>query len=337
MQRRYPQEAEAPGHDSFLDIVANIVGILIILVMVTGVRAKHWSQSEPPKETVSATAVALEEDRAAETSLRREMAGMIQQQRQLDAEIETQDRARMQLATALAAMEKETESRRSRLSNESRQDFLLRQELATAQAGLDRVQNEIRVVEQSEAPPTLIESYPTPLSKPVDDGEIHFQLKGGRIAFVPLKKLLDRFKEDAKRNLYKLRDLPEFTDTVGPDGGFRLRYTMARRDVSVEMQLAAGAGGVYAELDRWTLIPTDGQLGETTEEALAGGSRFREVLASYPADKTIVTIWAYQDSFADFSRLKKELFRIGFAAAGRPLPNDVPIGGSPQGTKSAAQ
>lgn len=337
MQRRRPHEAEAPGHDSFLDIVANIVGILIILVMVTGVRAKHWSESKPPEPAVSATAVALEKDRAAEASLRHAMAEMLGRQRQLDAEMLTQDRARMQLATALAAVEKELESRRNRLSAGSREEFGLRQELAAAEAGLNRVRNEIQVVEQSEAPPTLVESYPTPLSKPVDDGEIHFQLKGGRIAFVPLKKLLDRFKEDAKRKLYKLKDLPEFTDTVGPDGGFRLRYTMARRDVSVDMQLAAGVSGVYAELDRWTLIPTDSQLGETADEALAANSQFRNVLASYPASETIATIWVYQDSFADFGRLKKELFRMGFSAAGRPLPDGMPIGGSPQGTKSAAQ
>ena len=37
---------DEPGQDSFLDIVANLVGILIILVMVIGVRAKGaWVES----------------------------------------------------------------------------------------------------------------------------------------------------------------------------------------------------------------------------------------------------------------------------------------------------
>ena len=36
MPRPTRQNADAPGHDSFLDIVANMVGILIILVMVAG-------------------------------------------------------------------------------------------------------------------------------------------------------------------------------------------------------------------------------------------------------------------------------------------------------------
>ena len=40
MNRAHKQHAAEPGQDSFLDIVANLVGILIILVMVVGVRAK---------------------------------------------------------------------------------------------------------------------------------------------------------------------------------------------------------------------------------------------------------------------------------------------------------
>ena len=38
MPRSARNDTESPGHDSFLDIVANMVGILIILVMVVGVR-----------------------------------------------------------------------------------------------------------------------------------------------------------------------------------------------------------------------------------------------------------------------------------------------------------
>ena len=43
-------DAEAPGQDSFLDIVANLVGILIILVMVVGARAKDALVHGLPEE-----------------------------------------------------------------------------------------------------------------------------------------------------------------------------------------------------------------------------------------------------------------------------------------------
>ena len=103
------------------------------------------------------------------------------------------------------------------------------------------------------------------------------------------------------------------------------------------MQVVTGMGGSFAELERWTLIPTDRRLGEPVDEALATGSRFREVLAAYPPDGTTVTVWTYEDSFAEFRRLKESLYRLGYSTAGRPLPANHPIGGSPDGTKSAAQ
>ena len=71
--------------------------------------------------------------------------------------------------------------------------------------------------------------------------------------------------------------------------------------------------------------------------ALRPSSRFRTALSGFHPARATVTIWTYPDSFAEFRRLKKELYQLGFATAARPLPHDVPIGGSPQGTKSAAE
>ena len=51
MIRRRESRIEAGGQDSFLDIVTNIVGILIILVMVIGARVQTISLT--PKENSS--------------------------------------------------------------------------------------------------------------------------------------------------------------------------------------------------------------------------------------------------------------------------------------------
>ena len=103
-----------------------------------------------------------------------------------------------------------------------------------------------------------------------------------------------------------------------------------------DKQTGPAGGGQYAQLKRWTLIPTSSTLGESVDEALGPTSQFRQRAASLPRDTTI-TVWTYQDSFEDFRRIKEELFAYGFETAGRPLPNGVPIGGSPDGTRSAAQ
>jgi len=52
---------------------------------------------------------------------------------------------------------------------------------------------------------------------------------------------------------------------------------------------------------------------------------------------TTVTLWTYSDSFNAYRRMKEELYQAGFRVAGRPMPDGKQIGGSPSGTKSAAE
>ncbi len=77
--------------------------------------------------------------------------------------------------------------------------------------------------------------------------------------------------------------------------------------------------------------------GEPLDTALADTSSFRQSLAALKPGKTTVTLWVYQDSFAEFRQLRKELYRLGFVTAGRPLTDTMPIGGSPDGSRSAAE
>ena len=337
MMRRPDPQFAAGAHDSFLDIVSNIVGILIILVMVTGLRVKNLPADSTPDASVESAAAALENDQATELSSRRDLAEAEAEVRNLQLQATVGQRQRAELAAAVDAWQKKIDSARDRLDADGRADFELRLGLAQARSQLDSLDHEQTMVETAPAAPILVESYPTPISTTVEKGEIHFQLKSGRVAFIPLEPLLEDFKEDARRKAYKLRDLPEMTDTVGPRGGFRLRYTLERYEVPMETQLAAGRSGAVARLKRWTLIPVSGELGEPVDAALAEGSRFRQVLAGHRPGETTITIWTYQDSFADFRRLKKELYHVGFPTAGRPLPDGNPIGGSPEGSKSAAQ
>jgi hypothetical protein len=78
-------------------------------------------------------------------------------------------------------------------------------------------------------------------------------------------------------------------------------------------------------------------LGDPLETALAPGSRFRDKLAMMSPRQYTITVWTYPDSFAEFRRLKKELYGLGYAVAGRPLPEGMPIGASPHGSRSSAQ
>ena len=124
---------------------------------------------------------------------------------------------------------------------------------------------------------------------------------------------------------------------MGPVGGFRLRYTLERHDVPLDTVQQTGHGGSYARLEKWTIVPSSDELGEPVRLALQQGSDFRQGLAKLLPGRTTITIWVYPDGFEAFRQIRKELYRLGYTIAARPLPPGSSISGSPDGSKSAAQ
>lgn len=338
MSRPAYNDSTPACHDSLLDVVTNIVGILIILVVVAGLRAKNAPvQAALVADVPASPALAqLQQDQAVEHSLRQDVHRIAEQIRGIEQESLQRFLQRDALAAVVSELEHRLNARRDQLDAQARAEFDAQRAVADARRQLEQLHAERVQAESWQPEAILVESYATPLSRTVDSDEVQFQLRAGRIAYIPLDRLLERFKADVRRQMYKLMDLPELTDTVGPEGGFRLRYTMERRDVSVETQMRTGQGA-YVQLKQYTLIPTSSELGEPIQTALAEGSEFRQRLAGLRPGKTTITVWVYPDSFAAFRQLRKDLYARGFAVAGRPLPDGVPIGGSPGGTKSAAE
>ncbi|MHB8902677.1 MAG: hypothetical protein ACYC6Y_28290 [Thermoguttaceae bacterium] len=334
-------QSESPpvGHDSFLDILSNIVGILIILVMVTGLRVKNYAPRAQGADEDPAIATMKSELAAAQQAAGNRRLELIELNRQID-EIErlagAKDQQRMVLATAAEAIRRKVDERRKHLDSPSQAQFDLARRVADSQQRLAQLESAKTQIESSRPEAIELKALPTPLARSVRGKEAHFQLQGRRITSIPLDQLLEEFRQDARNKASQLLSMPELTEVVGPYGGFRLRYTLERRQVSSELAMATGVGGQYAQLRKWTLIPTSGTLGDPVDEALQEGSRFRQQIVALPRETTI-TIWTYGDSFEDFRRIKEALFELGYQTAGRPLPDGIPIGGSPEGTLSAAE
>lgn len=333
---RIKNENEASfGSDSFMDVVCNVVGILIILVMCVGIRVKRAPVGVPTDGSVDDAAAAgtallgdqvhdLEEDAA---RIRAQLAALAG-----DAAARLAEQARLH---QLIADQQDALKRRNAAQNQAEQmQTELQKEYAVAAAYLNRLESEMAETKKSQAKPTLIESYPTPISRVIEGNEAHLQLRGGRVVYIPLDDLLAKLRSSAVNQIWKLKEQSQATETIGPIGGFRMRFTMERVEIATDR---TGRGGTYAQLAEWTLIPTQNQLGETVEQALAEGSQLRKALRGFDPRIASVTIWTYPDSFPEFRQLKKELYRLGYATAGRPLPEGHPIGGSPSGSKSAAQ
>lgn len=338
MPRKRQQQVDEPGQDSFLDIVANLVGILIILIMVIGVRATDAmvdarpdavdEQAEPDIDVAAArqAAVAVEKDI-------HQLNARIKRQ---DLEIAYRRKERDKMFAYVAMVEKDLLGQQSGLDAAQRERLEKQNELLAARALFEDLKLSREALEQSAKKTNVIEHLPTPMAKTVFGKELHLRLKGGRLTYIPWDQLIAEMKAEAPEKIWKLRDAPRVTETLGPIGGFRMKYTLRHaRRVSTDGRTARVHGMV--ELDRFILVPVQDDLGEPLAVALQPNSKFETALSQYDPNRTTITVWVYSDSFEQFRDLKSNLFRRGYLTAGRPMPDGHPIGGSPDGSRSAAQ
>lgn len=340
MTRRKHQAVEAPGQDSFLDIVANLVGILIILVMVIGVRAKDAMLEAAPitvKEEATVQA-------AIDVAAAQQVASAVEQDiQQLTAkinrqtfEVEYRRKERDKIQLILAAAEQALAEKRDDLDAEQKRQFDAQRELAAARDELGGLARNLEAAEGSIPQTAIIEHLPTPMAKTVFGKEIHFQLAGGKITYVPWDELVEKLQDEFRQKMWRLKDVPQITETIGPIGGFLMRYQLKRTQRTVTTRVGT-AVQQHVELDNFVLLPVDETLGEPIADAFLEGSKLHSLMMQNSPENTTLTIWTYPDSFNEFRDLKRELFSRGYLTASRPMPEGVPIGGSPRGKRSAAQ
>lgn len=340
MTRRASRSNDAPGQDSFLDIVANLVGILIILVMVIGVRAKDAMLEAAPLPEPDPEVVAVEQELAVARSATQavnsdieRLSGKIGQQ---EFEVEYRRKERDKLNLVLATAEQEVAARRAELDEEQQTQFDLQRQLIAAREELGGLEQSIKVAEGTTPKAAIIEHLPTPMAKTVFGKELQFRLLGGRITYIPWEEFKEELEDEAPQKLWRLKDADSFTETLGPIRGFLMKYTLQKKSITRTTRVGT-AIQQRVELDRFVLIPVEENLGEPVTEALKEGSHFHSLVSVSDPATTTITIWTYPDSFSDFRWLKQQLFQLGYLTASRPLPEDYPIGGSPQGTRAAAQ
>jgi len=334
MQNAHDQNDPQQDHDSFLDIVANIVGILIILVMVVSLRAR---QAPPAPTPDPAKEAATEKANIDHQALQQDVARLILEHQQLADYLSVRQEERHRLTVALAYCEQKMSERRNQLAAHDRQAHEIESQIAVLQTSLDSLRLEHIEAASREADVKEIQHLPTPIGHSVFGRELHFQLLGGRVTHLPIQALFSEARSQARQKVWKLDQLPEATETVGPQEGFHMRYTLEKIPLPREVQMETGRTGFMIRSKLWELIPTSTRLGEPLETALAEQSTFRSYLRGLDPETTTITLWTYPDSFMTYRTLKRELHTLGFAAAARPLPSGVRIAGSPSGSRSTAQ
>ncbi len=312
-----------PGQDSFLDVAANLVGILIILVMVVGAHAKNsFIVGELPPVPAPAPQVDVASAEAAAADVERSMAELEGKINRQAAETAFREAERNQLQLVVALAEDELAKSRAAMTEEDRAEYDLAQDLIESKAELQRLgQTLTSIVKPS---PTVLQHLPTPMAKTVFGQEVHFRLLGGRLAYVPMNEMIDAMQKDAPRKVDKLRGQQRIEESLPMRDGFGARYSLRREGNSVALE------EIY-------LLDAEENLGEPTDQALKPSSLFRSRLSGHDPKRSTVTIWVYQDSFDQFRQLKTELFKMGFLTAARPMPMGIPISASPEGNHSTAE
>lgn len=337
MARRQNYDEMLGGQDSFLDIVANLVGILAILVMVVTVRARDsvvQSQAVEvePVEDLNVMAVAADVNKVNSDII--DIQKLIKRQ-----EFETRYRSaeRNKLMEVIERLELQTAEEEQRLEEDTQRQLARANERRTLEQQLASLEQSQRVVRNMAPKTKVIEHKPTPRAQTVFGEELHFRLCNNRIAMIPWDDLIAALKRDAPRFLDELREGDTVQESLGPIDGFRMHYELGTTTAVERSRNGSPHMRSYVGLRRFELHPVDPNVGEETESAVIVGSAFLRQVQGHRPETTTITIWVYPESFKKFRLIQSKLFELGFSCAGRPLPEGTAISGSPHGTRSRAQ
>jgi hypothetical protein len=352
MIRRRRTQREIPfSFDSFLDVVANVVGIILRLILVAWVGGRSYHPTvtapSPPvvrEEIADATEPPLPPDPIADDldRHRRELVAsrdsLLVQARQEDQAKERRSLSEKNLANAAAHLRtlqsERTAAERSASDNGKG--------VRTAALSLPEIESRVRLVNAQidgiKKLPSVKRSlrYQTPVSQPLQTEELFFECHDGRITLIDVGAMLEQVRRERDDKAKLLATQWQVEGMTGPVGAFRMHYMLERERGPVD-----GAGPLpetqFSYSIGWMAEPINGDRGETVDAALAANSDFRKVVDGLDPKVTAVTIWVYADSFPLYRRLRDYLHERDFVVAGRPLLEGMAIGSSRHGTASRGQ
>tara|TARA_R110002049_G_scaffold2750_8_gene22278 strand:- start:228379 stop:229431 length:1053 start_codon:yes stop_codon:yes gene_type:complete len=337
------------GHDSFLDIVANLVGILIILVVVLGTQSQQvMDQIQQELDLEESKLVQADESRATDQQMQtlasfamRAASAQADSHRfenrivQYDQQIELKRRQRAALLDLLSEANDAWNAEKERLDQQATLAASRSSRHEKLNVQLAKLQGESKRLSEQNAPVVAVEHLPTPMAKTVFGEEIHFRLKGNRVSYVPVKQLANEVGAVLQRAVKGSRTGVQ-GDTIGPIRGYIASLRIHKQQGLVNQGGRIGFGTTL-QLEQIVMEPLSEPHGEPIEHIKSGQSVLDIELAGLDPATTTVTVWVYPDSFAAFRMMKEHLYAKGFATAGRPLKMDYPITASPRGSRSNAQ
>jgi len=334
MSKRRSEDA-AIGEDAFLDTIANLVGILIILVVIVGSRS-HATAKLAIEQELQKKVEQLESPALKSQQLDQDLQKQAAELRNYDMEVLYRDSERMAIMDRVTIAERVVEEELQNIDESAREKIEDEQEMSELEKQLANLLNQQGEIQSIEPSTTVLQHLPTPMAKTVFGKELHVMMRGGSAAVIPWDRLVDALKSEARRSAERNSQKDRFVNQLGPIDGFLMTYGLKSQSGMMTNGTSTRLARTI-ELEKFELEPTSDVVIESIAETLGTGGRLRLELATCKAQHTTVTVWVYPDSFNEFRTLKERLFTEGFLCAARPLPFHVRIGASPRGSASTAQ
>ena len=347
-RRRRPQREIAFSFDSFLDLVANVVGIILRLILVAWVGARSYKAlvppPPPPPSYVEESEALPEPEDPLTPELERQRRELGQMQAQLLEQMKQWEGVHQLNAAAaeelagLTAKGRAADAERGHLAGatDGHERGKLALSLAEVRERSRRVMEELVALRKA---PSLKQTlrYRTPVSAPLQSEELLFECYRGRVTLLDIGALLEDARRGARARADLLRTQFQFSDSTAAVGAFRLRYTVERERGPLDGPGLLPGSGTFRCGISWEAVPVVPLRGETADDALKSGSEFRRVVDNFDPQQTAVTMWVYPDSFPLYRRLRDYLHQRDVVVAGRPLPEGFPIASNRNGSASRGQ
>ena len=199
----------------------------------------------------------------------------------------------------------------------------------------DQIRTELEALRTLPRPKAASILTKSPVARPSNGDEFHFELRRNRVSFVNLGRLLELARADAQVRIRMTDRMGIISSQVGPVGSFSLSYVLSRAQTSIDELIERQS--IRFDLRGWEVVPESESRGETYQATRNPISEYSRAINRLTPSRAVITMWVYPDSFDLFRRLRDELTQRGFSVAARPLPEGMTIRGSPMGSVSAVQ
>jgi hypothetical protein len=345
------------GSDSFLDVLSNLVGIVLILVVLVAARIKDWSGrvalEDLPKPVENPMLAATSPSVSAADNQEETVRQLESARQQWQSYCQRLELAKLHLAAETQSLlaaehqwrhwQEQSDRTQQQWHRWSASVKELEQQLRELEQSLQRLSEK-----QAATLPTVSRRevralhYWLPVSRPVFSHEVYFECYQQRVTPVDLAGLLQEVRQKFPEHLEQLRYRWSVEGQTSQHGAFALKYRIVRNadsplDWLFREQGPADPRYFSAGLAYWEVVPMQAIRGETLEQALSESSVFRRLLAQVPPETAVLTFFVYPESIPLYRALRDWSYQAGYTVAARPLPVGMPIAGSPSGSRSRAQ